>query len=77
MCIAQLARLVEHAKSDQARISAASVLLDRGWGRPTTVVVGDDELPAIGIHSSTAAALSPEERAQLVAAIAAGLKASS
>jgi len=26
-----------------ARVSAASVLLDRGWGKPTQPISGDDE----------------------------------
>lgn len=30
-----------------ARVQAASVLLDRGWGKPTQPLSGDDEAPLI------------------------------
>ena len=77
MCIAQLARLVEHAKSDQAKIAAATELLSRGWGRPTQPIAGDDDMPPIGIDGTAVATLSPEERAALVASIVQGLKGAS
>lgn len=28
-----------------ARVSAASVLLDRGWGKPAQTISGDDDAP--------------------------------
>lgn len=28
-----------------ARVSAASAILDRGWGRPAQAIVGDEECP--------------------------------
>lgn len=30
-----------------ARVTAASCLLDRGWGKPTQPLSGDDEMPGI------------------------------
>lgn len=33
-----------------ARVTAASVLLDRGWGKPTLPIGGDDENPLTLIH---------------------------
>lgn len=32
-----------------ARVSAASALMDRGWGKPTQPIAGDDDMDAIGI----------------------------
>ena len=34
-----------------ARVSAASALLDRGWGKPTQPIAGDDEADAIKIET--------------------------
>lgn len=34
-----------------ARVSAASAILDRGWGKPTQPIAGDDESPPIQIES--------------------------
>jgi len=75
MAIEKLAHVAQHGKSEQACIAAASALLDRGWGRPTQPLAGDSEMPMLGIHSSTTATLTPEERMQLVADIAESLKA--
>ena len=33
-----------------ARVSAASALLDRGWGKPTQLHGGDDDAPPIKIE---------------------------
>lgn len=30
-----------------ARVSAASALLDRGWGKPTQPISGDDDAPPV------------------------------
>jgi hypothetical protein len=30
-----------------ARVSAAQVLLDRGWGKPTQIIAGDPENPIV------------------------------
>lgn len=35
-----------------ARVSAASVLLDRGWGKPSQAIIGgDDDDPAVKIET--------------------------
>ena len=72
--VAKLAHIMEKGKSEQACIAAASALLDRGWGRPTQPIAGDDELPSIGINTSS---LTAEERATLVASIAESLRGAS
>src|SRR5690348_714211 len=68
--VAKLAHIMEKGKSETACIAAASALLDRGWGRPTQPVSGDDELSPIAVSGTAVAALCGEERAALVAAIA-------
>lgn len=35
---------------DAARIQAATALLDRGWGKPTQTIAGDDENPLNVVH---------------------------
>jgi len=77
IAIEKLAHLVQHAKSEQACIAAASALLDRGWGRPTQPIAGDDDMPAIGINGTAVATLTAEERAGLVTSIAESLKGAS
>ena len=72
--VVKLAHIMEKGKSEQACIAAASALLDRGWGRPTQPIAGDDELPSIGINTSS---LTAEERATLVASIAESLRGAS
>jgi hypothetical protein len=32
-----------------ARVSAATAILDRGWGKPTQPISGDDDAPALNI----------------------------
>jgi hypothetical protein len=36
LAIEVLAKVAAHSQSDSARISAATTLLDRGWGKPAT-----------------------------------------
>ena len=38
---------MEGGESEGAQIAAANALLDRGWGRPTQPVAGDEDLPAL------------------------------
>src|SRR5215217_1094619 len=47
--IAALLEIAENGKQEAARVSAASAILDRAWGKPTTVLAGDDSLPSIGL----------------------------
>jgi len=45
MAIQSLAGIAQNGESESARVSAASVLLDRGWGKPTQPISGDAENP--------------------------------
>ncbi len=58
--IDKLATIMNKGQSEQAQISAASILLDRGWGKPTQPISGDDHAPAIKL----------DPRAELLNAIA-------
>jgi hypothetical protein len=42
-----LVRLFREADSDAAKIAAAREILDRGYGKATQPVAGDDSMPAI------------------------------
>lgn len=39
----ELGRIALNAESDQARVAAIKELFDRGWGRSTTIISGDDD----------------------------------
>src|SRR5215813_11867527 len=71
LAIQKLAHIAEHGQAEMAQIAAANALLDRGWGRPTQPVSGDDEMPSIGIGFG---ALNEAERDQLVAVLVEGLR---
>ncbi len=43
--LAEVMRDIEHPQ----RVQAANSLLDRGWGRPTQPVSGDDTMPPVAI----------------------------
>ncbi len=58
--IDRLATIMKKGASEQAQIAAASILLDRGWGKPTQPISGDDHAPAIKL----------DPRAELLDAIA-------
>ena len=49
--IAKLVKIAERGKSEMACIAAATALLDRGWGRPTQPIAGDDEMPPISVEA--------------------------
>jgi len=42
-----LIRLFREADGDAARIAAAREILDRGYGKATQPIAGDDDMPAI------------------------------
>src|SRR5688500_1403071 len=46
-----LVDIAENGKQESARVAAASALLDRGWGRPTQPLAGDDDMPPIGLSA--------------------------
>lgn len=47
--VATLVNIAENGKQESARVAAAAALLDRGWGRPTQPLSGDDDAPPIGL----------------------------
>src|SRR5215467_2692408 len=47
--IAALVQIMTEGKSEAARVAAATALLDRGWGKPTQPVAGDDEAGPVRI----------------------------
>ena len=47
-----LVSIAEDGKQESARVAAATALLDRGWGRPTQPIAGDDQMPPIGIEAT-------------------------
>lgn len=44
-----LVNIATDGKAEAARVAAAVALLDRGWGRPTQPLAGDDNMPPIGM----------------------------
>ena len=56
-----LVSIAEDGKQESARVAAATALLDRGWGKPTQPIAGDDDMAPIGFRD----ALTPEEKARL------------
>lgn len=70
--IATLVEIAESGKAEAARVSAAAALLDRGWGRPTQPLAGDDDMPPIGIEDGAAR----EARARAILDSAFGANAS-
>lgn len=38
-----LVGVLRDSESDTARVSAANAILDRGYGKPSTVIAGDEE----------------------------------
>jgi hypothetical protein len=40
-------RIMETGDSEQACIAAANSILDRGWGKPTQPIAGDDDAPPV------------------------------
>jgi Family of unknown function (DUF5681) len=45
--IKKLADIMEKGESEQACIMAANAILDRGWGKPTQPIAGDDDAPPV------------------------------
>jgi hypothetical protein len=48
MAIDRLAHIAENGRAEMAQIAASTALLDRGWGRPTQPIGGDDDMPPVG-----------------------------
>jgi hypothetical protein len=43
MAIQSLAGIAQNGQSENARVAAAHVLLDRGYGKATQVIAGDED----------------------------------
>src|SRR5215211_1598991 len=54
--ISTLVEIAENGEHEAARVSAATALLDRGWGRPTQPIAGDDEMAPIALTTEDKAA---------------------
>jgi hypothetical protein len=52
MALAELARLAEHAESEQARVSACKEILDRAYGKSTQTVDRVDKVDDVDIEVS-------------------------
>ena len=61
--IAKLVKIAERGRSEAACIAAATALLDRGCGRPTQPIAGDDEMPPVGFEAIERERREREERA--------------
>lgn len=46
----ELHRIGSESASDAARVSALTVLLDRGFGKPAQAIVGDEASPLKMVH---------------------------
>ncbi len=60
--IDRLAAIMETGQSEQSQIMAANSLLDRGWGKPTQPISGDEDGPPIKIDDARAALLDRIDR---------------
>lgn len=49
MCIKTLGGIAKNGESENARISASALLLERGWGKAAQPVTGEDGEGAIEI----------------------------
>ena len=47
--LAALVEIAERGENESARVAAANSLLDRGYGKPTQPLSGDDAMPPIGL----------------------------
>lgn len=47
--IKTLCRIAERGKQEATRVASATTPLDRGWGRPTQPVAGDDTMPPVAL----------------------------
>jgi len=49
MAIQTLAGIAQNGEQEAARVRASEALLDRGWGKPTQPISGDDDAPPVRI----------------------------
>lgn len=61
--VKRLYELMTTAESEQAQISAAKELLDRGYGKSTQPIAGDPDMPPVGVCMPTVIELvAPDEQ---------------
>lgn len=56
-----LAGIASNGKQESARVAAAEALLNRGWGKPTQPISGDDENPLRIISRIETVIVDPKE----------------
>jgi hypothetical protein len=49
MAIDTLVKIADRGKTEMAKIAASNALLDRGWGKPTQPISGDDDMPPVAL----------------------------
>ena len=47
--LSTLAGIAQNGQSESARVAASVAILDRGWGKPTQPISGDEDGPPIKI----------------------------
>jgi len=70
--IETLADIMRNGRQERARIAAAEALLDRGYGKPTQRIAGDEDGPpvAVSLPTETLIELLDEARRRLGGSIA-------
>jgi hypothetical protein len=62
MAIQTLAGIAQNGEQEASRVRAAEALLDRGWGKPTQPISGDEENPLrVAIGRIELVALKPND----------------
>jgi hypothetical protein len=61
LCIKVLAGIAQNGESESARVAAANILLDRGWGKPPQDHTGDDSDIRVTIRHIVEAGGEPRE----------------
>jgi uncharacterized protein DUF5681 len=61
---AAIARLVHWMQSDDARasVAASNSLVDRGWGKPSQAIVGEEDNPIKVMHKIERVIIYPKDR---------------
>ena len=70
VAIATLVEIAERGENESARVAAANAILDRGYGKPTQPLGGDDSMPPIGLSVSDREAETERKRAEARALLA-------
>ena len=49
LAIDTLVKIADRGKTEMAKIAASNALLDRGWGKATQPISGDDDMPPVAM----------------------------